>query len=197
MCVRICRHVIGFTMDKFRLESVCSIDNVQSMLIELKDEESSELPLIITGRDAQVPELGLRQPGGSILARGDRFTHCDLVSTPEPANCWKLISVTKLKPMTSLLSNIDSADPETEFRAVLVDPFPLAGYHKMEREVQTFPSSPTFKKGQGPGVALAGLALGTDGEIQGYDYDDEAFENEEDDEGVGGASTDLRLPQTL
>jgi hypothetical protein len=192
-CERICRHVIGFTMDKFRLDSTCSIDNVQTMLLEMNDGASSEIPLLIVQRIAVEPELRLRQPADAVMVRGSGFAHCALVQTDEPKGCWKLISVTKLKKMNALLDNMDSAKPYTDFSCEKAESFALTGYHKMESKAvreKIFPSSPNFKKGKGPGVASGGLALDTDGDIQGYDDDD--FENDD-----GGGDKDLRLPQTV
>jgi hypothetical protein len=186
--VRLCRHVIGYAMDKYRLDQVCSMANVQSMLVELHDESAAtEVPAIILDRQAIVPKLIFQQSAGSILSRGSQFMHCTLIRTPEPDECWRLIQVSKLKKMTALLNHMDSAKPSAHWGVHEAELFSLTGYHKMMRQVNIFPASPNFKKGRGPGVGYGGLTLGDDGDIEGYEDDFEA-EAEADDE--------LRTPQT-
>ena len=189
--VRQCRHVIGFTMDKFRMDQTCSMENVQSMVAEANDDRALEIPTQILNRQPTPLNPYFVLPEESLLERGELFEHTTLIETDLPQDSWRFIALDEYKKMDKLIANIDSALPEANNTVEPRAPFQLRGYHKIFKDYPFFQTTGSPVPSPEKREINKALELGTPSNYNQYGHSNN--QNEKDNEMYPADNNDSKI----
>ena len=178
--IRHCRHVIGFTMDKFRMDQTCSMENVQTMVAEADDDKALEVPDQILNREPTYMNPYFVLPEMSLLERGEIFEHTTLLETELPQDSWRFIALDEYKKMDKLVANIDSASPEANCTIEARTPFQLRGYHKIFKDYPFFQATGSPVPSPEKREINKALDLGTPSNYNQYGHSNNQNEKEGD-----------------